>query len=230
MPTPSQIIGTVAALMNDAAQTEYTNAACLPYLNIALDILQETFELNGLPVTNKTSAVIVVPSGTAYIGFSTTPALPYDLIEIQQLWESDTGLNRWIPMVKKEFIPSSLRSSSLLSQFFIWAWKNQFIEILPASADIDIKLDYIASIFATPITIANINGDLLATNIKTYLEFETGALCALFIGENESRARALEGLAGNALDRALGIPIKGMQSIVTRRLPFRSGFKSRGQY
>src|SRR6266849_1624173 len=95
MPIPSDVITIVAGLMNDSSQSLYTNSVCLPFLNLALNELQELFELNGIPITNETSAVITLPAGSAQLGFTTTPALPADLIEIQQLWESPTGLNKW---------------------------------------------------------------------------------------------------------------------------------------
>lgn len=228
MPKPSAIISTVATLMNDTAQSLYDNAAVLPYLNLSLNILQEIYELNGIPITNKTPATINVPAGVSKIGFDTTPAIPSDLIEIQQLWESDEGQDTWIPMVKKEFLPHYLQVDALISQFLVWSWMEEEIRVIPANVDIDLKMDYIGSIFKTPILIGNVDVNIRATNIQTYLEFETASLCAMFIAENETRAMALAGMAGTALDRALGIPIKGMQSILTRRLPFRSSFKRRG--
>src|SRR5665213_3868171 len=88
--------------MNDYKQSVYTNIAVLPFLNLSLDELQELFEQNNIPVTNATSAAITIPAGTDRIGFDTTPSLPSDLIEIQQLWESTTGLNQWTPMDKRE--------------------------------------------------------------------------------------------------------------------------------
>lgn len=229
MPTPNNIITTVAALMNDAAQSEYTNANCLPFFNLALDELQEIFELNNIPVTNSTSSpAIVVPAGVVSISPSTTPALPADLIEIQQLWESPIGLDQWTPMDKREFLPHYLEDGVPISQFLIWAWEQGAIKLLPSNQINDLKIDYVARMFNTPIVIGAINVDLPFTNVKTYLEYKTAALCAMFIGENESRAMALDSLTGTALSRALGIPIKGMQSIVTRRLPFRYSYRHRG--
>lgn len=228
MPKPSEIITTVAGLMNDTDQAVYTNTVCLPFLNLALDELQELYELNGIPVTNETSAAITIKAGISEIGFDTTPALPSDLIEIQQLWESPVGLNRWTPMVKKEVIPHYLEDGTTISTFLIWALEHSRINLIPANADIDLKIDYIASLFNTPILIKDIDVNLPFTNVKTYLEYKTGALCAMFIAENESRALALDSLTGTALSRALGIPVKGMQSIVTRRRPFRQSFKQRG--
>lgn len=228
MPKPSEIVSAVASLMNDAAQTQYTNAAVLPYLNLSLDELQEIFEHNDIPIVNETSAAITVKSGVSSIGQDTNPALPSDFIELQQLWESPSGLEQWTPVVKRDYIPHYLQDNTTISQFLIYAWKHGRIEVVPANQDNDLKLDYIGSMFKTPIQIKDIDVNLPFTNVKTYLEYKTAALCAMFIAENESRALALDALTGTALNRALGIPIKGMQSIVTRRRPFRYSFKHRG--
>jgi hypothetical protein len=228
MPRPSDIITIVSGLMNDYAQTQYNNIVCLPMLNLALDELQEIYELNELPITNEQSSAITVPAGVARIGEDTTPALPSNLIEIQQLWESPTGLNKWTPMDKKEFLPNYLQDGTTISMFLIWTLDSGRVKVIPANSIIDLKIDYTASIFDTPILIKDINVNLPFTNIKTYLEYKTTALCAFFIAENPERATALDSLAGTALTRALGIPIKGMQSVVTRRRPFRASYKRRG--
>lgn len=214
--------------MNDSAQAVYDNIVCLPFLNLSLDELQELYELNGIPVTNETSAAITIPAGIDRLGFDTIPAFPSDFIELQELWESQTGLNKWIPVVKKEFIPHYLEDNTTISQFLIYAWEHGRINLVAANQDNDLKLDYTASLFNTPILIKDINVNLPFTNVKTYLEYKTTALCAMFIAENPSRAQALDSLAGTALSRALGISIKGMQSITTRRRPFRHSFKHRG--
>lgn len=227
MPTPAEIIDMVASLQNDTAQSVYNDAACLPYLNMALDALQEEFELNNVPVTNEKSAVLTVPALTTVIGFTTIPALPSDLIEIQQLWESPTGQETWIPVDKREFIPQYLTAPPI-SQFLIWAWMNQEIRLPQANAINDLKIDYIKKLFNTPLSIADINVDLEIINSKQYLGYKTAALCSMFIGENETRAAALNGEAGAALDRTIGISTKGRQAITTRRRPFRAGYKRQG--
>src|SRR5207237_842931 len=149
-------------------------------------------------------------------------------IEIQQLWESTSGLNKWTPMIKKEFLPNYLKDGTSISMFLIWDQENGRIKLIAANTDIDLKIDYIGSLFNTPILIKDINVNLQFSNVKTYLEYKSAALCAMFIAENESRAAALDSLSGTALSRALGIPIKGMQSVITRRRPFRASFKRRG--
>lgn len=233
MPKPSDIIGVVSGLMNDFSQSQYTNDVCLPFFNLSLDELQEIFEQNSIPVTNETSSSITILSPTnpaqivSQIGFDTNPALPSDLIEIQQLWESPTGLNQWTEVIKHEFLPNYYKDGTRTSQFLMWAWDKGRIKLISANQNNDLKIDYTANMFNTPILIKDIDVNLPFTNVKTYLEYKTAALCAMFIAENESRAQALDNLAGTALNRALGIPIKGMQSIVTRRRPFRYSFKHR---
>jgi hypothetical protein len=228
LPKPSDVVLTVSNLLNDPNQSQYTNSVCLPMLNLALDELQELFELNGIPTTNETSAAITIKAGVNRLGFDTTPALPSDLIELQQVWESPSGLNRWSPVDKRDFIPHYIEDGTALAQFLIYAWEHGRIVLVAANQDNDLKIDYTASLFNTPIQLKDVNVNLPFTNVKTYLEYKTGALCAMFIAENPERAGALDSLAGTALERALGIPIKGMQSIVVRRKPFRASYKRRG--
>lgn len=227
MSKPSEIIDMSASLMNDSAQELYTDAACLPYLNMALDELQELYELNNIPVTDSISGVLDVPISTsriAYIG--TLPTLPPDLIEIKELWESDDGTGQFIPMRKKGFIPHSLEGTER-SSFGIWSWISNEIRLLPCTVPKDLKLDYIRTLFLTPLLITQVDIDIPIKGIKSYLGYRTGGLCAQFIGENQSRADKLNGFAVDALDRALGINVKGKQSITTRRRPFQAGWKAR---
>jgi hypothetical protein len=213
--------------MNDKDQTLYTNDACLQYLNLALDELQETFELNDIPSTHETSATISIPSGVDRLGFDTTPAFPSDLIEISELYESDFGQSHWVRMVKREFLPH-WNNNTTISQFIYYTLEGGRVKFIAANAAIDLKIDYIGSLFNTPILLTNVNVNLPFTNVKSYLEYKIAALCSMYIAENPARAMSLDSLAGTALSRSLGISIKGMQSIVTRRRPFRASFKQRG--
>jgi len=227
MPTPAEVMDMSASLMNDTAQSVYTDAAQLPYLNMALRELQENFELNNIPVTNDTSALLNVPLNTSRIAFTgTTPVLPSDLIEIQQIWESPEGENLFIPMTRKEFLPHDLENTTI-NQLLVWAWIEQEIKLIVANVDIDIKLDYVKSLFTT-ILIGAIATDLPVLNSLSYLGYKTAALCSQFIGENPTRAGELNGLAMLALDRTMGISTKSRQAVTTRKRPFRAAYKSRG--
>lgn len=98
---------------------------------------------------------------------------------------------------------------------------------MPSSFDNDIKIDYIGTLFAT---LVDENSVINVINAKTFLQYRTGGLLCEFIERNLSSANALNAYAEMALDRALGIGIKGKQSITTRRRPFRSGFRRRGDW
>lgn len=211
-----------ATLMNDTAQTVFTNEACLPYLNIALNELQETLEHNNIPCTNEVSMITSVPAGVTEI------MPPERLIEIQQIWESPTGLFKWIPMSRKEFIPHYLEEQDL-NQFLLFSWDGSLIRVPPANQVIDLKIDYIKRLIHTPVPIESINNELPINNVATYLAYHTAFLCSMYISENPSRAQILEGQAQEALARTLGISNKGKQSITTRHRPFRASYKTRGK-
>lgn len=228
MPTPDIVASTVmdlsAALLNDAAKSDYTYAAQLPYLKIALKELREFLELNNFAVTAKKSTVITIPAGNTSIGFGTVPALPVDLIEIQRLWESsDSNDTGWIPLGKRDVIPNHL-SGIETNQFGIWAWNDNSINF-PASTQINyLKIDYIKALFTNTV---DENTNIGVINSDLFLIYRNAGLCAQFIGENKERSDELNSFAALSRDNILGIENKGKQSINTRRRPFRAGWKNR---
>lgn len=216
-----------AALLNDAALSVYTYTAQLPYLKIALRELREIMELSNVPVTNKTAEILAIPAGTTEISFVTTPSLPTDLIEIQQIWERATGVNPYVPMVKKEFIPAYLTDDYVQSpNFLIWAWNGNKIQLPPANQINDLKLNYIYEITQ----IVDQNSTIAIPNGQSFLTFRTAALCAQFIMENKERADDLNADAGIAVDRMEGIESKAKQATFTRKRPFRASYKKRSNW
>lgn len=219
------IMDTAAAALNDTALSSYTYDAQMPYLNMALQELKELFQLNSVPVTEKRSATIELEAGDTEITFNNgAKSLPLDLIEPINVWESTHGTDTWTMMTKRDFLPLYFETAQT-SQFIFYSWQGNKIKLLSTTAANDIKIDYIADLFynvideSSPINIINGVG---------YLGYKTGALCARFIGANPTRADELDILAELAMNRSLGISSKGKQNIVTRRRPFRSGYKARG--
>lgn len=229
MATPDlaaiDVVNGSAALLNDAAKTIYTFAAQLPYLNLALQELQEEFELNEVPVVDTISVVIPVDSDVDHIGFNNPagPELPKDLIEPQILWERVRNENPYTPMSKVDSLPRYMEGVEI-NQFINYTWQSQEIRFLPSNRNNDIKMDYIRNLFNK---ITGEDDEIGVINSQTYLEYKTAALCAKFIGENDSRSIELNALAKLAIDRATGIGTKGRQAFVTRRRPFRSSYKRR---
>lgn len=222
--TAATIMNASAAMLNDVNKQVYSFTAQIPYLNIALQELQEIYEENEVPVTTTESAVMAVPAGTTSIGFASSGLkLPSDLIEPTMLWERLANTNPYSPMTKVDILPLT-QAGILVNQFVIYTWESQEIRVQASDQANDIKMNYIKLLF-TPITASTDNISVI--NVSTFLEFRTASLCAEFIGENKSRGDSLNMDAINALDRALGISSKSRQNIMTRRQPFRSGYKQR---
>ncbi len=224
--TYEQALDTAASLNNDTDRAVYTNAVMLPYLQVALQELQETYEENQIPVTTKSEEVLSIPAGTSVIGFATTPALPSDLIEISELWERNHNIDPFVEMVRCDYLPHYQQGVEN-SQFVWWAWQRNAIHVLPSNSINDLKLDYICNLFPT-LTLGTIDDAIGVINALTFLQFRTGALAAQFIGENETRAESLNQMAILAIQRTLTIETKGRQSIAYRRRPFRAAYKTRG--
>jgi len=234
MAASDLLAGTVmdisASLMNDTSRSVYTYVAQLPYLQLALQELEEIFQLHNVPVTDEVSAVIPMQAGDIeiiYNGGVGVPTLPSDMIEPACLWESPEGQGAYTMMVKRQFLPHYLENVPS-SSFGYYSWQSQKIKVLAATGNIDIKIDYTKQLFGTPVV--NESSILNVINAKTFLEYRTAGLCAEFIERNQTSADSLNGYAILGLERATGISVKGTQNIMTRRRPFRAGYKRGGRY
>lgn len=225
--TSADVMDRAAALMNDTNKNTYSYIAQLPYLNIAIDELSELMELNNVPTTNAVSASLHIAAGVVTITSATTPALPTDLIEIQQLWEKTYNVTEdWQGMSRVEFLP---KYSVLLQNLIYWTWQQQAINFLGATTDRDVKIDYIARAISN--VSSTTGADTITTfNAKSFLAYRTASLCAEYIDADEARASALAKDAVAALDRTLNISIKGRQAIATRRRPFMAAYKLRSGF
>lgn len=221
----SEVMNKSASLLNDTARSIFTYSAQIPYLNIALDELGEELELNNVPVTNKTSSVIEIAAGIEGIGGGNgKPDLPPNLIEPLTLYERPHGSNfSFVQMKKFDFLPVNQVPTAYLIN---WSWEGDVIKFIPGGStnDQDVLIEYLGSIFKN---IADSTDEIPDVKGKVFLEYRTAGLCAEFIGENKTRADALNNDAGLALARALGIATKGRQSIFTRRRPFMAGWRAR---
>jgi hypothetical protein len=225
------IAGTVmdaaASLMNDTPKTKYTYTVQIPYLNMALQELQEIFEVNEIPTSQTASAALPVDAGVVELTFEPTPPiggvtyLPDDLIEPQILWERSRGIDPYVQMTKLDNLPLS-QAGVETSSLIWWVWEDQRVKFMPSNADNDVKMNYTKNLFALATDETSV---INVVNAATFLEYRTAALLAEFIDQNISRSTGLNGYAATAIDRATGIPTKGRQAIFTRRRPFRSGYK-----
>jgi hypothetical protein len=217
------MLGT-AALMNDQTRAVYTNTVQLPYFKMAYAELADELKDNNVPISNRTSVGLPITQGMIDIGGPTGPPLPIDFIEPLALWERTAGTtNDFMLMDRRQFLP---KTSTLTSFLQVWTYINQIITLLGTNGDIEVKIDYVGDPFAN---IVNENSLILVHNAENFLKYRNAALCAEFIGEDESRASSLNNNAGRELETLLNIAIKSEQSIYTRRRPFRARFKSTGR-
>ena len=228
--TAANVMDKSASLMNDTLKTTYTYTEQMPYLNMALSELEEHFQLNNIPVTDQTSAPIIVPIGTKSInafdgvGEGPAPNYPQDLIEIQGLYERLSGTtNPFTPLGKRDYLPHAVDDLPTDSLQY-WVWQDQRIKFVGALSAREVKIDYIKTLFPEVTNQAAILGVMSS---KSFLQYRTAALCTQFIGENAERAGELNNFAILALDRVTGIGIKAKQSITTRRKPFMAAYKRR---
>lgn len=221
--TAGEVMDKSASLLNNSSKTIFTYVKQLPYLQMALQDLRKKMELCNFAVTDSTSAVILVPSSVTAIGFTTPNKLPRDLIEVQQLWQRQAGVNPFTPMTKVNFLPKYLEGVE--ANFWnIWSWQSNEIRLPAANQANELKIDYIRQLF---MNVTGPDDELSVINADSYLEFRTAALCAEFIGENPTRAISLNGQAEIAFDLMAGIDSKSKQAISTRRRPFRAAWKNR---
>lgn len=227
--TAGEVMDRSAALMNDPAKTDYTYAAQLPYLNMAIDELIESLEESNSSPSNQTSVAITLPIGSNQLTPIENPIGPHypsDLVEIQEIGERAAGSNdSFLPLARRDFLQAFPASSSLLA----WHWEGQNIKFNPAGANTarEIQIRYVGKTISQAVDESSVIGTI---NSRSFLAYKTASLCAHFIGENESRAEALNHKAELALERLTGINNKGRQQIMTRHRPFRASFKSRGGY
>ena len=230
MPAPTlvqSILQQSAALLNDTAMTVYNFTNQLPYFRLAYNEMEELLELNNVPISNKSVANLTIGVGMTDIGGPTGPPLPLELIEIQQLFEKTSGSSEdFVPMSRVEFLPNISVPSSVLNYY---TFNQQFVQFLSVGAT-SIRLIRINFVAANLPTIVDEKTNVPIFNGKTFLAYRTAALCANYIGENETRATYLNGEAQLAIDRFLGINTKSRQNMPVRRQPFRASWKRRGWF
>lgn len=215
----------VRALMNDQKNAVFTNEVQLEFFKMAYEQIRQACEEYSIPITLKTSGIIVVTAGVTNIGGPDGPSLPNDLIEPLDCWEIPSGTtNDYALMKRVTFLPKTNVITAFLQ---VWAWKEQYIHLLGASGDVSVKIDYVS--VGMP-DVVNENTIVQLTNAVNFLKFKTAAFCSMFIGENETRASALNDLAEDAKDTLLNIKIKPQQHMGVRRRPFMANYKRSGGY
>ena len=224
--TAASVMDDAAALLNDVNKTSFTYVVQIPYLNIALKELRKHFELSNLSITDQTNTTpIILAAAVTELSFTSTPALPANLVDIRKAWQRPTGSGQqYVPLPRIDGLPMEMNGIAI-NTLYGYVWEDQKMKFLPANVNTDIVLEYIQELF--PI-IALSTDTINCRNGDSYLAARTAALIAKYVSEDDMRSQELNTTASIALDEVLGIGAKGKQQMVTRRRPFRQSFKSRG--
>lgn len=218
--TAGDIMDKAAALCNDTEKQRYTYAAQFPYLEIALNDFKMIAQLNGVSVTNKRSAVITLPIGTTIVSSDTVPALPTDLVSIISVYENNVTAGQFVELGRRNFLTPT---DTQVSQFGVYAWNNNEIQLPSAVGVIYVRIDYVSTLFSL---VVDENSEVKVINADSFLWYRTAGLCSRYIGEDTERAQTLDGEAQMKIDQILGIENKSKQGMTTRRRPFRASYKS----
>lgn len=222
----SDVMDKVASVcLNDSSKSVYTYDKQLPLLQVAYSELGKFYRQNNLAMTNELSTIVEITTSMRDWGGTTGPALPTDLISIQKIGERDFGSTEdFIEMKRCEFLPMT---QILTNQLIFWAWQGQVVKFLGANTNRDVQMQYIGDSFSA---ITSAGSTINVKDCDNFLMFRTAGLCARFIGENPTRADALDVDATVALDQLLNMGTKERQVMPVRRRPFMANYKSIGRY
>jgi hypothetical protein len=204
----SDIFSQAQAFLNDTGGVNYTTTKLLPYLIIAYDDLKlNLISVNAPPIEEVSAALSVAALATELA------SPPADMIIPLKLEERAVGDTLYTPMTERDFEPDRDKLDSLIN----WTWRELKIKFVGALQAREVRVYYLKSL-ADPTSGASTIS--VEDYYKTFLSSRTASLAAYYIGQNESRATALQENANNALGLCLGIVAKRRQSMPIRQRPW----------
>ena len=203
MPLASTVMDEAAGLLNDVNKTLFTYTVQLPYLSSAWNKLQLKLQENSIPVMREVSTTINVNANASTVTLSSDVLQP---IKLEERERSSSDL--WTEVEEVESIPVMDQVDSIL----YWCWREETLEINSPRTDREVRLTYWKSLNPCTSSSSNLN----VTKSLEYLANKTAALCARYIGENETRASSLEFEASQALQTLLNLEIKNRQNLPVR--------------
>ncbi len=216
MPTAGDVFSEVRLLLNDTAAKLYTNTILLPVLNKAYRELQQNFIDNGIAVEKEQTAALTVPIGKTLIDFSTTPALPDNLLYPIMLYEKFLGQadTEYSKMIERGWPPDLTQSDRLM----YWSWEHEALNFVGAIGPVELRIRFYGRL---PV-LTDAMDDLIILDCETFLAARTAAIAATVIGASPTKGQLLQGDAENALGLLLSTNVKNRQAIPVRRRPFRA--------
>lgn len=214
----SAVMDRARAALNDASGQLFTNNVLLPFLNNAWEDLQSEMQVNGLPTVFGATAALTIPAGAIVLSTVSTPPLPTNLVEPQNLYERRPGETRWYPMGEYPGLLPTYQGETL----GIWQWRGDTIKFVGATTDREILIEYTSSLPE----ITGANTVIPIDSAKLFLAYKTAAEAASDVGQNPQRAESLSARANVEKQKFIAIRVKGLQGLSVRRIPYTSGVRT----
>lgn len=215
--TATAVLLQASGLLNDAAQTSFTNAVLLPYLKIAFDELQIALDGYQLPFVNKAAAAVTV------LATATTMTAPTDMVRPTNLWERLLGSTIPEDYVEMNELNWDPKITPVREKNF-WAWIGNAFFFPPSTTDRQILLEYVATLIDPAIPGAD---SVQLQRIHVFLQYRVAGLAAKYIMQDDQRATGLDGDAFKSLDAVLRAAVRSNQSKPAKRKPFRHAWNQR---
>lgn len=170
----SVVFSTARTLLNDDANSLWTDAVLLPKLVEAFRELQAKLKASAASVMRAEAAQNIA------IGV-TTLVLPADLIAPIKLWEkAQAGANStYIPMTEKDPLPLVAQTTTLI----YWQWYQQAINLIGSTVSRTVKIQYWRAL-TEPTSNAS---DLVILESPLFLAPRVAGLAAGSVGEKDAQ-------------------------------------------
>lgn len=212
MSNSGTVLARAAAHLNDVNQLEYTSTVLLPFLNMAIDELEEEMAVFELSPMVRDSILILVPAGSTEL-----PQIPVDFVEAINLTERAQGSQADWGLVGETFIVNRNLANNPSDSIIQWSARDKEIFINPPGSDREVILDYIGGF-----TEATGTGTVLdIEKSRRFLALVTARNAARDLGNSTSKAGTYESDISRARDRLVRKLQKDSQGILgARRLPY----------
>lgn len=169
----SVVLTTARTLLNDDAQTNWTDAALIPKAQQAHKELQIKLRRAAAPVMKNFFEATINASTTSIA------SPPTDLVAPIQLWETTVGgaVNTYALMTEADPLPNVIPTGTLTW----WAWIDEVVTFIGATANRQILMSYWRAL-----TLPQVNTDLIGfINGELYLAPRTAALASGSVGQTQ---------------------------------------------
>jgi hypothetical protein len=194
------------------SQLVYNSTVLLPFLNMALDELDEEMAVFELSPLKKESIPIMVPAGSSLL-----PQMPVNFVESIELLERGQGSgDAWV-MVREVADINPNTSVTTNTEITQWTVRGAQILINPPSTSREVLLTYVGGLTAA----SGVGTTIDVEASRRFLALLTARNAARDLGNSVSKANSYEADISRARDRMIGRMQKNSQEVLgTRRRPY----------